>query len=105
MCGIAGIISLTGAPVPDLKRKLEVMNGLIAHRGPDDAGIWVHEHGHVGLANRRLSIVDLEHGHQPISDEAGNVITYNGETYNHPELRAELTSERFRTTCDTEAVL
>jgi asparagine synthase (glutamine-hydrolysing) len=105
MCGIAGIISLTGAQVPDLERKLEVMNGLIAHRGPDDAGIWTHQRGHVGLANRRLSIVDLEHGHQPISDEAGNVITYNGETYNHPELRAELTGERFRTTCDTEAVL
>ena len=90
MCGIAGILSLTGAPVPDLRRRLEVMNDLIAHRGPDDAGIWTHERGHVGFAHRRLSIIDLAHGHQPMIDEAGNVITYNGEIYNYPELRAEL---------------
>lgn len=105
MCGIAGILSLTGAPVPDLQRKLEVMNDLIAHRGPDDSGTWTHQHGHVGFAHRRLSIIDLAHGHQPMADEAGNVITYNGETYNYPEVRAELSGERFRTDCDTEVVL
>jgi asparagine synthase (glutamine-hydrolysing) len=105
MCGIAGIISLTGAPVANLERKLEVMNDLIAHRGPDDAGIWTHEHGHVGFAHRRLSIIDLAHGHQPMADEVGNVITYNGETYNYPEVRAELSRERFQTDCDTEVVL
>jgi asparagine synthase (glutamine-hydrolysing) len=105
MCGIAGIISLTGAPVPDLERRLEVMNDLIAHRGPDDADIWTHPRGHVGFAHRRLSIFDLAHGRQPMSDEAGNVITYNGETYNYPELRKELPGERFVTDCDTEVVL
>jgi asparagine synthase (glutamine-hydrolysing) len=105
MCGIAGIISLTGSPVPDLERRLEVMNDLIGHRGPDDAGIWTHERGHVGFAHRRLSIIDLAHGHQPMVDEAGNVITYNGETYNYPEVRAELPGERFTTDCDTEVVL
>src|SRR4051794_21525446 len=105
MCGIAGILSLTGAPVPDLRRRLEVMNDLIAHRGPDDAGLWTHERGHVGFAHRRLSIIDLAHGHQPMIDEAGNVITYNGEVYNYPEIRAELAGERFATDCDTEVVL
>jgi asparagine synthase (glutamine-hydrolysing) len=105
MCGIAGILSLTGTPVPDLRRRLEVMNDLIAHRGPDDAGLWTHERGHVGFAHRRLSIIDLAHGHQPMIDEAGNVITYNGETYNYPEVRAELSGERFVTNCDTEVVL
>ena len=105
MCGIAGIISLKGAPVPDLARRLEVMSDLVAHRGPDDAGIWTHPRGHVGFAHRRLSIIDLAHGHQPMSDEAGNVITYNGETYNYPEVRADLAGERFATDCDTEVVL
>ena len=71
------------------------MNDLIAHRGPDDSGIWVHERGHVGFAHRRLSIIDLAHGHQPMSDEAGNWITYNGEIYNYLELRADLAGERF----------
>src|SRR3954447_9448560 len=105
MCGIAGIISLTGAPVPDLGRRLEVMNALIAHRGPDDADVWTHPNRHVGFAHRRLSIIDLAHGHQPMADAAGNVITYNGEAYNYPEIRAQLRTEPFETDCDTEVVL
>ena len=80
------------------------MNQLIAHRGPDDSGVWVHERGHVGLGHRRLSIIDLEHGHQPMSDRAGRWITYNGEVYNYPELRREI-GGRFETNCDTEVVL
>ena len=98
MCGICGAIDLTGSPIPDLERRLEVMSALLAHRGPDDAGVWTHERGHVGLAHRRLSIIDLEHGHQPMADEAGNWITYNGEIYNYLELRTELGGDRFRTT-------
>ena len=94
-----------GKPIPDLDRRLEVMSELIAHRGPDDAGVWTHERGHVGLAHRRLSIIDLEHGHQPMSDERGRWITYNGEIYNYPELRREIGAGSFRTTCDTEVVL
>ena len=105
MCGIAGAISLSGRPIPDLERGLEVMNSLIAHRGPDDDGLWTHPHGHVGLAHRRLSIIDLEHGHQPMADERGRWITYNGEIYNYPELRREIGADRFRTTCDTEVAL
>ena len=105
MCGICGAIDLRGNPIPDLERRIEVMSSLIAHRGPDDAGIWTHERRHVGLGHRRLSIIDLEHGHQPMADERGRWITYNGEIYNYPELRSELGADRFRTTCDTEVVL
>ena len=81
------------------------MSELIEHRGPDDDGIWVHDHGHVGLAHRRLSIIDLEHGHQPMADEAGRWITYNGEVYNYPELMGQIGSRGFKTSCDTEVVL
>ena len=105
MCGICGAIDLRGNPIPDLERRLEVMSSLIAHRGPDDAGIWTHERRHVGLGHRRLSIIDLDHGHQPMSDERGRWITYNGEIYNYPELRSELGVDRFRTTSDTEVAL
>jgi len=105
MCGICGAIDLEGRPIPDLGRKLEVMSELIEHRGPDDDGIWVHEHGHVGFAHRLLSIIDLDHGHQPMSDRRGRWITYNGEVYNYPELRREIGADRFVTTCDTEVVL
>jgi asparagine synthase (glutamine-hydrolysing) len=104
MCGIAGAIDLRGNPIPDLERRLEVMSSLVAHRGPDDAGIWMHERGHVGLAHRRLSIIDLTSGHQPMSDERGRWIAYNGEVYNYPELRTEI-GGAFRTTSDTEVVL
>jgi asparagine synthase (glutamine-hydrolysing) len=104
MCGICGAINLRGEAIPDLDRRLRVMNDLIAHRGPDDSGVWVHERGHVGLGHRRLSIIDLEHGHQPMTDRAGRWITYNGEVYNYPELRREIGGE-FETSCDTEVVL
>ena len=104
MCGIAGAINLRGERIPDLERRLEVMNSLISHRGPDDSGTWVHEGGHVGLTHRRLSIIDLEHGHQPMSDEAGRWISYNGEIYNYPELMRDVPA-KFRTSCDTEALL
>jgi asparagine synthase (glutamine-hydrolysing) len=105
MCGICGAISLRGEPIPDLSARLEVMNDLIAHRGPDDAGIWAHERGHVGFGHRRLSVIDPSPaGHQPMSDEAGRWLTYNGEVYNYPELRSELGGP-WRTGTDTEAVL
>jgi len=102
---MCGAISLRGEPIPDLERRLEVMNELISHRGPDDDGIWAHERGHVGLAHRRLSIIDLEHGHQPMGDEAGRWITFNGEIYNYPELKREIGERGFRTNCDTEVLI
>ena len=91
---------------PPEREWLTAAAGLLAHRGPDDAG-FLTEPG-VGLAFRRLSIVDLAGGHQPLPNEDGTVrIVYNGEVYNHEELRRELEAlgHRFRTRCDTEAIL
>ncbi|HKF80020.1 MAG TPA: asparagine synthase (glutamine-hydrolyzing) [Thermoleophilaceae bacterium] len=106
MCGISGAIDLRGSPIPDLERRLEVMSVLLQHRGPDDAGVWSHERGHVGFAHRRLNIIDpTPAGHQPMGDESGSWINYNGEVYNYIELRDELGAGRFRTACDTEVVL
>ena len=104
MCGICGAIHLRGEAIPHLERRLEVTNELIAHRGPDDSGLWMHERRHVGLGHRQLSIIDIEHGHQPMTDPAGRWITYNGEVYSYSELRREI-GGRFQTNCDTEAVL
>ena len=86
MCGIAGLIAADGAS-PDLLRR---MTDTIEHRGPDDQGQWID--GAVGLGHRRLSIVDLSpSGHQPMPSPRGRfVISYNGEVYNHADLRAEL---------------
>src|SRR4051812_19411976 len=105
MCGIGGAIHMRGEPIPDLSRVLSVMSHLLEHRGPDDARTWIHQRGHTGFAHRRLSIIDLECGQQPMCDEAGRFITYNGEVYNYSELRTEIGSRRFRTTSDTEVVL
>jgi asparagine synthase (glutamine-hydrolysing) len=105
MCGIAGAICPSLKQIPHLKRRLEVMNKLQKHRGPDEEGVWTHEHGHVGFAHRRLSIIDLTTGQQPMNDQKGNWITYNGEIYNYIELREELGPENFVTTSDTEVIL
>ncbi len=105
MCGIAGILSFDpGAQVQE--RRLQAMRDSLVHRGPDDAGLVVR--GRVGLAHRRLSIIDLSGGHQPMSDPQGQVwITYNGELYNFRALRSELESRgcAFSTQSDTEVLL
>jgi asparagine synthase (glutamine-hydrolysing) len=105
MCGIAGAVSLVRGPVPHLGRALGAMNELIAHRGPDGEGSWIHDDRRVGFTHRRLTIIDLETGDQPMHDGAGNWITYNGEVYNYLELRDELGAGRFRTSSDTETIL
>src|SRR5688572_1685324 len=107
MCGIAGIIDLERRPLANLGHRLAVMNDLIAHRGPDDVGAWTDERGTVGLAHRRLSIIDVTaEGHQPFVTPAGTVLTYNGEIYNYVELRRELEGGwRFRSQSDTEVIL
>lgn len=105
MCGIAGILDLQGQSRPKLERQLQVMNTLQAHRGPDGEGCWRHPREFVGLGHRRLSIIDLDQGAQPMRDEAGNVISFNGEIYNYLELREELGAEGFRTSSDTEVIL
>jgi asparagine synthase (glutamine-hydrolysing) len=105
MCGIAGIADLSGRSVSP--ETLERMRDSIAHRGPDDAGLLCD--GPVGIANRRLSILDLSPaGRQPMSNDAGTIhLVYNGEVYNFIELRRELESlgHRFRSKTDTEVVL
>ncbi len=105
MCGIGAILDLQDRPLESLESHLRLLNRLLAHRGPDGEGTWRHERGHVGLAHRRLKIIDLETGDQPMTDGAGNWITYNGEIYNYLELRRELGESEFRTTSDTEVVL
>ncbi len=104
MCGIAGVVH--SGPSGVSRDGLERMTRLLSHRGPDDEGYWVL--GPVGLGHRRLSIIDLSGGHQPMSSEDGSLhIVFNGEIYNFPEVRAELEGlgEKFRTRSDTEVVL
>ena len=109
MCGIAGIAVQPEHSLPDLRQRLGAMASEMAHRGPDDEGIFVTDDGRVGLASRRLAIRDLSPaGHMPMANEDGTVwITYNGEIYNADELRSELESAdyRFRSRSDTEVVL
>jgi len=102
VCGIAGIVLRNGAPVDEAR--LRAMAAALAHRGPDDEG--THRDGPVGLAHRRLSILDPSPaGHQPMADAAGEVVVaYNGELYNYPGLRrdVEATGVALRTRADTE---
>lgn len=104
MCSIAGICNLKRNRILNVRKKLEVMNELQAHRGPDGEGIWIHENQNAGLAHRRLSIIDIDNGKQPMSDEGGNQVCFNGEIYNYIELREELGC-KCRTTSDTEVIL
>ncbi len=101
MCGIVGVLA------DDIAREqLARANGRLAHRGPDDDGLFVGDG--VGLAVRRLSIIDLDGGHQPISNETGDIwIAYNGEVMNAAALRAELQAvgHHFRTQSDTEVIV
>jgi asparagine synthase (glutamine-hydrolysing) len=105
MCGIAGILNLSGAPAD--RTLVERMTDAIEHRGPDAEGQYVE--GNVGLGNRRLAIIDLSPaGSQPMTSESGDlVVTYNGEIYNFRELRAELErlGRNFRSRSDTEVLL
>jgi asparagine synthase (glutamine-hydrolysing) len=103
VCGICGIASAHGAADPD---RLAAMSAALVHRGPDSAGELLD--GAIGLAARRLSIIDLAHGDQPIANEDGTRhVVQNGEIYNHADLRRELerAGHRFRTSCDTEVLV
>src|SRR5258705_7950327 len=106
MCGIAGKLSFSGGAVSsELLRK---MAGQMVCRGPDGSGVWVDEGRQLGLAHRRLSIIDLdERAAQPMVDrQAQAVISFNGEIYNFGDLRRELgDGEEWRTASDTEVLL
>src|SRR5512132_2585926 len=105
MCGIAGIVAADRLHA-DERARLTDMRDVLSHRGPDDAGMFTDAQG--GLAHRRLSIVDLASGHQPLANEDETIwIVFNGEIYNHRDIRAELEAagHRYRTQSDTETIV
>jgi asparagine synthase (glutamine-hydrolysing) len=108
MCGICGVLAFNNSFACD-ERVAVAMRDTMTHRGPDDEGVWCSPTGRVALGHRRLSIVDVSHsGHQPMANEDGSVwVTFNGEIYNHAELRDELEAKghRYRSRCDTETVV
>src|SRR5215831_6756803 len=103
MCGIVGIVGLNEF------EWVRRMNTTMSHRGPDDQGYYQSSDGVVSLAMRRLSIIDLQHGHQPMHNEDGTIwIVFNGEIYNAPDIRPwlEARGHRFVTAnSDTEVLL
>ena len=105
MCAICGIVRFDDSPVD--AALLTAMRDVMAHRGPDHAGLWVN--GHAGLGHRRLAVIDLsERGHQPMTDERETIaVTFNGEIYNFIELRRllELRGYVFRSRSDTEVIV
>ncbi len=104
MCGISGIINLNNAPVSE--KILSDMNSSQIHRGPNEGYLKIF--GNVGFAHRRLSIIDLDNGKQPMSNEDENIwLTFNGEIYNHVELRKRLLKRGhiFKTSSDSEVIL
>ncbi|CAN5659251.1 amidotransferase 1, exosortase A system-associated [soil metagenome] len=105
MCGIVGIVASDRLHA-DERARVVMMRDVIAHRGPDDAGLYADNWA--GLGHRRLSIVDVAAGHQPLANEDGSIqIVFNGEIYNHNELRGplEAAGHRYRTRCDTETIV
>jgi hypothetical protein len=104
VCGIAGIVRWDGQPVRE--DEIRAMCGVMAHRGPDDEGVYIGDGVAIGM--RRLSIIDLSNGFQPISNEDGSVwIVFNGEIYNYQELRRDLQRRGhvFKTASDTETIV
>ena len=105
MCGICGVFHFDRKSSVE-RSVLEAMNRQILHRGPDDAGFYVSQN--IGLAMRRLSIIDLQTGRQPLSNEDGTIwLVYNGEIYNHSKLRSHLEARghRYRSKSDTETIV
>ena len=107
MCAITGCINLKRNRISGLRKKLNVMNDLVVHRGPDGNGTWIGLDESIGLGHRRLSIIDLsDNGSQPMVTPSGKIIIFNGEIYNYKELRSKLThSWPFRSQSDTECIL
>ena len=104
MCGIAGVLHTDGSSAD--ARVVRAMTDIIAHRGPDASGFYVQ--GEVALGHRRLSIIDLATGGQPMSNEDDSLwITYNGEIFNHADVRPELEAagHRYKSHCDTETII
>src|SRR4051794_3298308 len=105
MCGIAGLAASSELPA-DAAHRAVAMRDVLVHRGPDEAGI--HCDPYSVIAHRRLSIVDLAGGQQPLSNEDGTVwVSYNGEIYNHRDIRRDLEGRghQYRTSSDTETIV
>jgi asparagine synthase (glutamine-hydrolysing) len=105
MCGIVGIYSKYEKI---MKERLQQATDRLIHRGPDSNGLWVHPQSHVGLGHTRLSVVDLEHGEQPIANENDRIhAVVNGEFYGYQEVQMELMRKghKFRTNSDSEILL
>ena len=105
MCGIVGIVGLN-SPEPVDEARLKLMRDVLRHRGPDGEGLWID--GNVGLGFRRLAIIDVEGGSQPMPNEDGSVwVVFNGEIYNHAKLRPwlEARGHRYRSRSDTETIV
>ena len=109
MCGFAGIVlPQSSSKFRDLYQSAAAMAAALQHRGPDDAGVWVDPTAGVALAHQRLAILDLSvAGHQPMASANGRyVIAFNGEIYNHKELRAQMRDQTpFRTESDCEVIV
>ena len=109
MCGLAGILTGAGSRHEELRADVGRMTAPLAHRGPDDDGTWVDPAAGIAFGFRRLAIIDLsESGHQPMHSSSNRfTIVFNGEVYNHPELRRELqrAGAQFRGRSDTEVIL
>jgi len=107
MCGIAGALALRDGARVDRER-LCAMAGLMGHRGPDGEGFWAEPRGRVAFAHRRLSVIDIAGGRQPMCSDDGQIaLVFNGEIYNYRELRRALSDQgvRFHTASDTEVLL
>ena len=106
MCGIAGIYNYHFSNEPSMEESIKGMLSIIRHRGPDESGMYLDEN--LAIGSVRLSIIDIASGQQPLCDESGNYwIVYNGEIFNHEELRADIEKKgvRLKTRCDTEVVV
>ena len=106
MCGICGVVSFSGPLDPRIPEAIPRMTRTLSHRGPDGEEFFFDDRA--GLGHRRLSIIDIAGGTQPMSNEDGTVWTvFNGEIYNHKDLRDSLSAlgHRFRSQCDTEVIV
>src|SRR5262245_19585027 len=106
MCGICGVVAVEGPLAPDIQRAMPAMTRAIRRRGPDGGAVMNFEQASLG--HRRLAIIDRAGGRQPMTNEDESLwIVFNGEIYNHRDLRRTLVARghRFRTTSDTEAIL